>query len=54
LLREESGEQLNNLGQWWTDFQNGDSQHQKSMVDALAPNKNHQRRRRPKTPDGAV
>lgn len=32
LLREESGEELGGLGQWWTDFQLADQQQQSELV----------------------
>lgn len=35
LLREQSGEQLDNLGQWWTDYQSADAQQRQAMVDQL-------------------
>ncbi|MBL4821002.1 MAG: polynucleotide adenylyltransferase PcnB [Gammaproteobacteria bacterium] len=35
LLREESGEELDGLGIWWTKFQVGDSIHQTEMINAL-------------------
>ncbi|MBD3645907.1 MAG: polynucleotide adenylyltransferase PcnB, partial [Pseudomonadales bacterium] len=35
LLREESGENLNQLGQWWTEYQAGDVQARREMVHAL-------------------
>jgi len=43
LLREESGEDLSGLGQWWTDFQLGDKAEQNNMINALG---GHQRKRR--------
>ncbi len=46
LLREESGEQLDGLGQWWTEFQLVDKAEQANMINALD---SHRRsRRRPK------
>jgi poly(A) polymerase len=32
LLREQAGENLNGLGQWWTDFQNSDDQAKQKMA----------------------
>ncbi len=50
LLREESGEQLGDAGDWWTRFQVADRSDQELMIEALsnvkAPRK---RRRKPKT-----
>lgn len=52
LLREAAGEQLNGLGDWWTRFQQVDSDGQNAMIDALqgtkAPRK---RRRKPRKPE---
>jgi len=51
LLREESGEDLNAMGQWWTDYQTADSAQQAEMIKAVA-NKcggpGRKRRRRPR------
>lgn len=49
LLREESGEQLDGLGQWWTEFQEADETEQRAMVSALrsGPGKKRKRRRKP-------
>lgn len=46
LLREESGEDLSGLGQWWTDFQLGDKTKQDNMLNALGGRRRN--RRRPK------
>lgn len=52
LLREAAGEQLNGLGDWWTRFQQADTDAQNVMIDALqstrAPRK---RRRKPRKPE---
>jgi poly(A) polymerase len=51
LLRESAGEQLQQLGQWWTDFQQADEGQRNVMVNALAAPKGRSRRRRkPKAP----
>lgn len=53
LLREESGEQLEGLGQWWTRFQDADQSTQESMAkEAQGPNRKRRRprRRKPKPP----
>ena len=46
LLREEAGEDLNGLGQWWTDFQNGDKNQRDTMIAALSNSDQRRRRRR--------
>ena len=47
LLREESGEDLSGVGQWWTDFQLGDKTHQTNMINALdGRRRSHRRSRR--------
>ncbi|MGB4246855.1 MAG: polynucleotide adenylyltransferase PcnB [Pseudohongiellaceae bacterium] len=48
LLREEAGEDLGGLGQWWTDFQNGDKTDQETMLEALGKGSTGPRRRRRK------
>lgn len=48
LLREESGEDLNNLGDWWTEYQQADSTRQESMVNALGGQRRKNRRPRRK------
>ena len=45
LLREESGENLDGLGQWWTDFQIGDTKHQMEMINAVSKPRKRRRRR---------
>lgn len=45
LLREESGERLENAGEWWTEFQNGDKKLRIELIASLTkPNKQHSRR----------
>lgn len=49
LLREEAGEDLDGLGRWWTEFQNGDTNQRNDMIAALAkPGKRRRRRNRSK------
>lgn len=48
LLREEAGEDLDNIGQWWTDFQLVDKNQQEQMLAALGKNSTGKRRRRRK------
>ena len=45
LLREESGENLDALGQWWTDFQNSDTKRRTELITALARPRTRRRRR---------
>jgi poly(A) polymerase len=55
LLREESGEDLEGLGQWWTDFQQADRAGQEILLASLdkrSPRK--PRRRKPKRQDDNV
>ena len=37
ILREDSGEELDGLGQWWTDYQDATNDVQKSMANRLQP-----------------
>lgn len=56
LLREQAGEDLNQLGQWWTDYQAADTEERLLMVKQLQnpASKNGQRRRRGgRKPSGA-
>ncbi len=52
LLREQSGESLNNLGQWWTQYQSASTQEKEQMVSELAsdgqPSRKPRRHRRAK------
>jgi poly(A) polymerase len=55
LLREEAGENLDGLGQWWTDFQHGDRARQEELLSSLdkkSPRKT--RRRKPRRQDNSV
>ncbi|MCW8885101.1 MAG: polynucleotide adenylyltransferase PcnB [Motiliproteus sp.] len=44
LMREAGGEQLDNLGQWWTEYQHASGERREEMVKALE--KSHPKRRR--------
>jgi poly(A) polymerase len=49
LLRNESGEPLEELAQWWTDFQHADDAQQETMINSLSnqgPKRPRRRRRR--------
>jgi len=48
LLREEAGEALDDLGQWWTDFQIVDKNQQEQMLEGLGKGGGTKRRRRRK------
>lgn len=48
LLREEGGELLGGLGQWWTDFQSVEQARQEEMLEALGKAGGSKRRRRRK------
>ncbi|AMO58576.1 polynucleotide adenylyltransferase PcnB [Endozoicomonas montiporae] len=52
VLREESGEQLDNAGQWWTDIQDGNEQGRNEMIRSLRnqPGGNGRKRRRRRQP----
>jgi poly(A) polymerase len=50
LLRAESGEVENELGQWWTDFMNGDSETRAAMLLPPRPDEAKKRRRRKRKP----
>lgn len=46
LLREESGEQLDGLGKWWTEYQRCDSEQRRQMVNLLGSGGPKKRRRK--------
>jgi poly(A) polymerase len=46
LLREQTGEQLDGLGDWWTKYQDVDEETRQQMVQKL--NSGHSRGRRPR------
>ena len=46
LLREESGEQLDGLGEWWTRYQQCDAEQRRQMVNLLGADGPRKRRRR--------
>lgn len=50
LLREESGEDLSGCGEWWTNFQLGDTKTQSEMREKIAGPRNRKRRRRRRSP----
>ena len=54
LLREQLGEQLNDMGNWWTRIQESNPQLQQEMVRALSPQGKRHRSRKPvrKKPSG--
>ena len=45
LLREQAGEDLGGLGQWWTQYQHADTVARQQMVDALGSGKGGKKRR---------
>lgn len=52
LMREDAGEDLNGLGQWWTSFQSADDEAREQMVKDLGKqnSSSRPRRRRPRKP----
>ena len=48
LLREQSGEDLLGLGDWWTQFQDADQDQRTTMIKALG-DQGRPRKRRPRT-----
>ena len=51
LLREASGEQLDGLGDWWTQFQeNAPEQRLEMTRDEPKPKRKRRRKRRPRKP----
>jgi poly(A) polymerase len=48
LMREDAGEKLNGLGQWWTRFQEAPEDIREAMVDELNPDQRKPRRRKKK------
>ncbi len=50
LMREASGEELDDLGDWWTRYQSADTEERESMVKSLEkPRSGSRRKRRPKS-----
>lgn len=52
LLREQAGEDLNGLGQWWTQYQQVSESERQQMVEQIEssrPNKHRRRRRKPRS-----
>lgn len=59
LLREESGEDLNGMGQWWTDFQIANEEEQTQLINAAtrksgSPQRKKRRRPRKRKPEGGT
>ncbi|MDE0842061.1 MAG: polynucleotide adenylyltransferase PcnB [Porticoccaceae bacterium] len=55
LLREESGEDLEGLGDWWTRYQDSDAQQRLEMASAIKePGSSRTRRRRPRKPKNSA
>lgn len=54
LLRAESGEVDNELGQWWTDFMNGDGDSRAAMLLPPKPDETKKRRRRKRKPSAGT
>ncbi|MGH1463192.1 MAG: polynucleotide adenylyltransferase PcnB [Neptuniibacter sp.] len=54
LLREQSGEELDGLSQWWTDFQNADHATREKMAQSQGsgPRKRRNNRKKAPTPNG--
>ncbi len=50
LLREQAGEELNGLGDWWTAYQEASEENREQMANALAQPKTKRRRRKPRAP----
>ncbi|MEI7612421.1 MAG: polynucleotide adenylyltransferase PcnB, partial [Betaproteobacteria bacterium] len=54
LLRAESGEVEDELGQWWTDFMNSDGDARAAMLLPVKPDEAKKRRRRKRKPSGVT
>ena len=52
LLREQSGEQLDQAGSWWTDFQDANKEQRDLLIDALPGNKRKRSKPRRRKPQG--
>ena len=50
LMREGAGEELDGLGQWWTDYQAADDQTREAMIQTLGRNPKRPRRRPARKP----
>ncbi|MGB2421506.1 MAG: polynucleotide adenylyltransferase PcnB, partial [Porticoccaceae bacterium] len=48
LLREQAGEELSGLGDWWTAYQNADEEKREQMARALGEPKRNRKRRKPR------
>lgn len=53
LLREESGEELDGLGEWWTRFQEAEKGERDELLKAFAPPKRKRRRTRKRADPGS-
>ena len=52
LMREASGEELNGLGIWWTEFQENTPEHRMAMtLKQAGPGRKRKRKRRPRNPE---
>lgn len=54
LLREQAGEPLNGLGDWWTQFQDATEEQREQMVKSLGSPKRQRRPRRRKSASSSV
>ena len=52
LLREQSGEQLDQAGQWWTEFQDANTEQRDELIEALPGNKRKRSKPRRRKPQG--
>jgi poly(A) polymerase len=50
LLREQAGEELSGLGDWWTAYQSADEEKQQQMSKALGEPGRNRKRRKPRKP----
>ncbi|HAD70969.1 MAG TPA: polynucleotide adenylyltransferase PcnB, partial [Gammaproteobacteria bacterium] len=54
LLREQAGEDLGGLGQWWTDFQNSDTNRKKQMITAISQSRRRRQGSRKRNESGVT
>tara|TARA_B100001250_G_scaffold28562_1_gene23407 strand:- start:836 stop:2188 length:1353 start_codon:yes stop_codon:yes gene_type:complete len=54
LLREQSGEELQDLGQWWTDFQIGDKNKRSELIAMVNKSQNRRKRRSKDIPSKGI
>lgn len=50
LLREQAGEMLGDIGQWWTEFMAADESQREHLLRQVTPRQNNNRRRRSRKP----